>query len=220
MIEKGPGIGGTWRENTYPGAACDVPSHLYSLSFAPKADWSRLYAKQPEIEDYLRGVAEQYGLMPLIRFGTTLRRAVWDEARALWRAETDRGEILARAIVSGAGGLHHPSMPNIPGRADFAGASFHTAAWDHSVDLKGRRVGIVGTGASAIQVVPELAGHAGHLTVFQRTPPWIMPKNDRAIPEARKARYARFPACGCWNGGACSGASNSRRSSGSPASRR
>lgn len=193
VIEKGPGIGGTWRENTYPGAACDVPSHLYSLSFAPKADWSRLYAKQPEIEAYLRGVAEQYGLMPLIRFGTTLRRAVWDEARALWRAETDQGEILARAIVSGAGGLHHPSLPDISGRADFKGASFHTAAWDHSVDLKGRRVGIIGTGASAIQVVPELASHAGHLTVFQRTPPWIMPKNDRAIPQDRKERYARFP---------------------------
>ncbi|MCJ2013336.1 flavin-containing monooxygenase [Methylobacterium sp. J-076] len=193
VIEKGAGIGGTWRENTYPGAACDVPSHLYSLSFAPKADWSRLYAKQPEIEAYLRGVAESHGLMPLIRFGTTLRRAVWDEGRALWRAETDRGEVLARAIVSGAGGLHHPALPAIPGRDDFAGPSFHTAAWDHSIDLASRAVGIIGTGASAIQVVPELARSAAHLTVFQRTPPWIMPKNDRAIPPERQARYARHP---------------------------
>ncbi|MGC5779074.1 flavin-containing monooxygenase [Methylobacterium sp. NFXW15] len=193
LIEKGAGIGGTWRENTYPGAACDVPSHLYSLSFAPKADWSRLYAKQPEIESYLQDVADEHGLMPLIRFGTTLRRAAWDEARSLWRAETDKGEILARAIVSGAGGLHHPSFPNIPGRENFAGSSFHTAAWDHSVDLTGRKVGVIGTGASAIQVVPELAGRAGHLTVFQRTPPWIMPKNDRPIPQERKDRYARFP---------------------------
>lgn len=193
VIEKGPGIGGTWRENTYPGAACDVPSHLYSLSFAPKADWSRLYAKQPEIEEYLRGVAQSHGLMPLIRFGTTLRRAVWDEARALWRAETDRGEILARAIVSGAGGLHHPAMPDIPGRESFTGSSFHTASWDHGADLAGKAVGIIGTGASAIQVVPELAVSARRLTVFQRTPPWIMPKNDRPIPPERQERYTRHP---------------------------
>lgn len=192
VIEKGPGIGGTWRENTYPGAACDVPSHLYSLSFAPKADWSRLYAKQPEIEAYLQEVAQTHGLMPLIRFGTTLRRAVWDEERALWRAETDRGEILARSIVSGAGGLHHPALPAIPGREDFSGPSFHTASWDHGVSLAGRAVGIIGTGASAIQVVPELAGRVRHLTVFQRTPPWIMPKNDRPIPPERQERYTRF----------------------------
>jgi cation diffusion facilitator CzcD-associated flavoprotein CzcO len=193
IIEKGDGVGGTWRENTYPGAACDVPSHLYSLSFAPKADWSRLYARQPEIEGYLRDVATSHGLLPLIRFRTALLKATWDEERALWRAQTDRGEILARAIVSGAGGLHHPKMPDIAGQGDFAGAAFHTATWDHSVDLKGRRVGVIGTGASAIQVVPELAEIAGQLTLFQRTPPWIMPKNDRAIPEARKERYARLP---------------------------
>jgi cation diffusion facilitator CzcD-associated flavoprotein CzcO len=193
IIEKGEGVGGTWRENTYPGAACDVPSHLYSLSFAPKPDWSRLYARQPEIEAYLQGVARDHDLLPLIRFRTTLVRASWDEARALWRAETDGGEILARAIVSAAGGLHHPALPDIPGRGDFAGPSFHTAAWDHGVDLTGLRVGVVGTGASAIQVVPELAERVGHLTLFQRTPPWVMPKNDRPIPEERKARYARHP---------------------------
>ncbi len=193
LIEKGDGVGGTWRENTYPGAACDVPSHLYSLSFAPKADWSRLYARQPEIEAYLQDVARDHDLLPLIRFRTTLVRATWDEDRALWRAETDRGEILARAIVSAAGGLHHPALPDIPGRDDFAGPSFHTATWDHGIALTGRRVGMIGTGASAIQVVPELAETAGHLTLFQRTPPWIMPKNDRRIPEERKARYARHP---------------------------
>ena len=193
IIEKGEGVGGTWRENTYPGAACDVPSHLYSLSFAPKADWTRLYARQPEIETYLQDVARDHDLRPSIRFRTTLVRATWDEARALWRAETEDGEILARAIVSGAGGLHHPALPDIPGRQDFAGASFHTAAWDHATNLTGLRVGVIGTGASAIQVVPELAEREGHLTLFQRTPPWIMPKNDRPIPEARKARYARRP---------------------------
>ncbi len=193
IIEKGDGVGGTWRENTYPGAACDVPSHLYSLSFAPKADWSRMYAHQPEIEGYLRDVARSHGLLPLIRFGTTLTRAAWDEDRALWRVQTDRGEILARAVVSAAGGLHHPAFPDIPGRESFRGAHFHTAAWDHTVDLAGKRVGIVGTGASAVQVVPALAGEVGHLTLFQRTPPWILPKNDHPIPEARKARYARRP---------------------------
>ncbi len=141
----------------------------------------------------MQDVASSHGLLPLIRFRTTLLRAIWDEERALWRAQTDRGEILTRAIVSGAGGLHHPKMPDIPGQEDFGGVAFHTATWDHSVDLKGRRVGVIGTGASAIQVVPELAEIAGQLTLFQRTPPWIMPKNDRAIPEERKARYARWP---------------------------
>ncbi|MDP4026027.1 NAD(P)/FAD-dependent oxidoreductase [Methylobacterium sp. NEAU 140] len=193
VIEKGAGIGGTWRENTYPGAACDVPSHLYSLSFAPKTDWTRLYAGQPEIEAYLRETAERHGLTPLIGLETTLLGAAWDEAAGLWRAQTDRGTIRARAIVSGTGGLHHPAYPDIPGRESFAGPSFHTAAWDHGADLDGKRVGVIGTGASAVQIVPELAARAGHLTLFQRTPPWIMPKNDRPIPAAARARYRRLP---------------------------
>ncbi|MDP4004376.1 NAD(P)/FAD-dependent oxidoreductase [Methylobacterium sp. NEAU K] len=193
VIEKGESVGGTWRENTYPGAACDVPSHLYSLSFAPKADWTRMYAPQPEIQAYLRETAERHGLMPLIQFGTTFSGARWDEARALWHVETDRGPISARAIVSGMGGLHHPAYPDIPGRASFAGPAFHTAAWDHAVDLAGKRIGVIGTGASAVQVVPEIAKVAGHLTLFQRTPPWIMPKHDHAIAEATKARYRRVP---------------------------
>ncbi len=154
VIEKADGIGGTWHDNTYPGAACDVPSHLYSLSFAPKADWSRMYAPQPEILAYLRETADRHGLMPLIQLGHAFTGATWDAARALWHVETDRGPITARAIVSGMGGLHHPAYPDIPGRAAFAGPAFHTAAWDHSVDLAGKRVGVIGTGASAIQVVP------------------------------------------------------------------
>ena len=194
VIEKSAGIGGTWRENTYPGAACDVPAHLYSLSFAPKADWTRLYARQPEIEAYLHETAARHGLSPLIRLNTRLVRATWDEGAALWRVETDRGPIVARALVAGMGGLHHPAYPDIPGREDFAGASFHTAAWDHAVDLGAKRVGVVGTGASAVQVVPELAGRAAHLTLFQRTPPWVMPKRDRAIPERARRRYASLPA--------------------------
>lgn len=193
VIEKAADIGGTWRENTYPGAACDVPSHLYSLSFAPKPDWSRMYAPQPEIQAYLRETAERHGLMPLIQLGTAFTGATWDEARALWHVETDRGPLTARAIVSAMGGLHHPAYPDLPGRDAFAGPAFHTASWDHSVDLAGKRVGVIGTGASAIQVVPELAKRAAHLTLFQRTPPWIMPKHDHAIPEATQARYRRLP---------------------------
>lgn len=193
VIEKADGVGGTWHDNTYPGAACDIPSHLYSLSFAPKADWSRMYAPQAEILAYLRETAERHGLMPLIRLGTAFSGATWDEGRALWRVETDRGPILARAIVSGMGGLHHPAFPDIPGREAFAGKAFHTAAWNHDVDLTGKRVGVIGTGASAIQVVPELAKIAAHLTLFQRTPPWIMPKHDHAIPERARRRYRRLP---------------------------
>ena len=193
VIEKADGIGGTWHDNTYPGAACDIPSHLYSLSFAPKADWSRMYAPQPEILAYLRDTAERNGLMPLIQLGTTFTGATWDAERALWHVETDRGRITARAIVAGMGGLHHPAFPDIPGRDAFAGPAFHTAAWDHSAALAGKRVGVIGTGASAIQVVPELAAVASHLTLFQRTPPWIMPKNDHAIAERARDRYRRLP---------------------------
>jgi cation diffusion facilitator CzcD-associated flavoprotein CzcO len=193
VIEKGDGIGGTWHDNTYPGAACDIPSHLYSLSFAPKADWTRMYAAQPEILDYLRETAERFGLTPLIQLGTAFLGATWDEARAVWHVRTDRGPITARAIVSGMGGLHHPAYPEIPGRDGFAGPAFHTADWDHGTDLAGKRVGVIGTGASAIQVVPEIAGTAAHLTVFQRTPPWIMPKNDHAIGDRARSRYRRLP---------------------------
>jgi cation diffusion facilitator CzcD-associated flavoprotein CzcO len=193
VIEKSDGLGGTWHDNTYPGAACDVPSHLYSLSFAPKADWSRMYAPQPEILAYLRETAERHGLVPLIQLRTTFQGATWDEARALWHVETDRGPVTARAIASGMGGLHHPAYPDIPGRESFAGPAFHTAAWDHAVDLAGKRVGVIGTGASAVQVVPELAAIASHLTLFQRTPPWIMPKNDHAIAERAKDRYRKIP---------------------------
>lgn len=193
VIEKGGGIGGTWRDNTYPGAACDIPSHLYSLSFAPKADWTRMYARQPEIEVYLRDTAERHGLMPLIRLHTAFTGATWDAARRLWLVETDGGPLRARALVSGMGGLHHPAYPDIPGRDSFAGAAFHTAAWDHTVDLRDKRIGVIGTGASAIQVVPEIAALAAHLTLFQRTPPWIMPKGDHAIPDDAKARYRRWP---------------------------
>lgn len=193
VIEKGTDIGGTWHENTYPGAACDVPSHLYSLSFAPKHDWTRTYAAQPEIKAYLRETAARAGLLPLIRLGIAFAGATWDEAAGLWQVETDRGGVRARALVSGMGALHHPAFAAIPGRETFAGPSFHTAAWDHGCALADTRVGVIGTGASAIQIVPEIAPQARHLTLFQRTPPWITPKNDGPIPEAAKARYRSLP---------------------------
>ncbi|MGU3536614.1 flavin-containing monooxygenase [Methylobacterium sp. A54F] len=193
LIEKGDGIGGTWHENTYPGAACDIPSHLYSLSFAPKHDWSRLYAPQAEIRDYLRALAEAEGLMPLIRLRTASLGATWDEAADLWRVETSRGPLAARTLVSAMGALHHPAIPDIPGRETFAGEAFHSATWNHAVDLRGKRVGVVGTGASAVQFVPEIAPETAHLTLFQRTPPWVMPKHDRAITEREKAAYRDRP---------------------------
>lgn len=193
IVDKGEGVGGTWHENTYPGAACDIPSHLYSLSFVPKADWSRLYPRQPEIAAYLEDTVRTQGLSPHLRLGTRVVEAVWDEAEALWRVETDRGRLRARALVSGMGALHHPALPAIPGREDFAGQSFHSARWDHSCDLAGKRIGVVGTGASAIQFVPQVAPGAERLVLFQRTPPWVMPKRDRAMSATETERFRRWP---------------------------
>ena len=197
VLEKADSVGGTWRDNTYPGAACDVPSHLYSLSFAPKADWTRTYAPQPEIAAYLRETAEGAGLMPLIRFGTAFLGAVWDEAAALWQVETSRGPMRARAIAAGTGFLHRPAYPAIPGRTDFAGRQFHSATWDHACDLAGKRVGVIGSGASAVQIVPAIAGTVGHLTLFQRTPSWIVPRRDRPVPAWRRALYRALPPARC-----------------------
>jgi cation diffusion facilitator CzcD-associated flavoprotein CzcO len=193
ILEKGASVGGVWRENTYPGAACDIPGHLYALSFAPKADWSRLYPTQPEIAAYLEEVVERFGLGPHLSLDTTVTGAVWDEARALWRIETDRGPLLARAVVSAAGGLHHPALPDIPGRESFAGPAFHSAAWDHGVSLAGKRVGVIGTGASAIQIVPAIAPEAAGLTLFQRSPPWVVPRNDHALGPRVAAAFRRWP---------------------------
>ncbi|WP_430910966.1 flavin-containing monooxygenase [Methylobacterium sp. sgz302541] len=193
IVDKGDGIGGTWHENTYPGAACDIPSHLYSLSFAPKSDWSRLYPRQPEIAAYLRETVAAKGLGPHLHLGTRVDAAVWDEAEGLWRVETDRGPLRARALVSGMGALHHPAIPAIPGRDDFAGKSFHSASWDHGCDLRGKRIGVIGTGASAIQFVPLIAPEADRLVLFQRTPPWVMPKHDRPMSARETSAFRRLP---------------------------
>ncbi len=181
VIEKGSDVGGTWRENIYPGCACDVPSHLYSLSFAQKADWSRMYPGQPELFEYVKAVAGKYDLRRKIKFGTAMRAAAWDEAASGWRVTTDGGVITARVLVSAVGGLHVPAVPDLPGLARFEGPKFHSAQWDSSVDLAGKRVAVVGTGASAIQFVPQIAPLVARLDVYQRTPAWVIPKPDRAF---------------------------------------
>jgi cation diffusion facilitator CzcD-associated flavoprotein CzcO len=194
VIERADDVGGVWRDNTYPGAACDIRSDVYSLSFAPNPDWSRSYGTQPEILDYLRSTARTLGLYEHTLFGHELEAAEWDAASCLWRITTSEGDLTARVLVSGHGPLIDPVWPTIPGLESFTGARFHTARWDHSVDLAGRRVAVIGTGASSIQVIPEVAKIAGHLTVFQRSAPWIIPRSDKPTSASRRDRFRRRPA--------------------------
>lgn len=193
VLERSTDVGGTWRDNTYPGCQCDIPSHLYSFSFAPNPDWSRLFPTQPELWDYLRGCADRYGVRPHIRFGHEVQGADWDEAHGFWRITTPQGEITARVLVSGQGGLSEPRLPSIPGIESFEGAMFHSARWDHDHDLKGEKVAVIGTGASSIQFIPKIAPEVSSLTLFQRTPPWIMPHPDRPIRSWEKRLFRRFP---------------------------
>ena len=194
ILEQDDGVGGTWRANRYPGAACDIESHLYSFSFEPNPEWTRTFAPQAEILDYLERCATKYGLRPHLRFGRAVVGATFDEAAGEWTVETGRGEVLrARALVSACGGLSRPSLPDIPGLRSFQGKLFHTARWDGSLDLSGKRVGVIGTGASAIQIVPSIAPTVGKLHVYQRTPPWILPKQDPEIPVDRRAQFRRWP---------------------------
>jgi cation diffusion facilitator CzcD-associated flavoprotein CzcO len=194
LLEKSDDIGGTWYDNRYPGCACDIPSHLYSFSFDLSPDWSRMYPGQQEIHDYLKRCVERYELAPHIRLNTRFHEAIWDEAGAVWHASAGEGmRICARVLVSGIGGLHVPQYPKIKGIERFAGPKFHSSTWDHSVELDGKNVAVVGTGASAIQFVPQIAPRAGKLYLFQRTPPWIVPRMDFAIPEKWKRRFRRIP---------------------------
>ena len=194
LIEKSDDIGGTWYDNRYPGCACDIPSHLYSFSFDLSPDWSRMYPGQQEIHDYLKRCVERYELSPHIRLNTRFHEAVWDEAAGVWHASAGEGmRIRARVLVSGIGGLHVPQYPKLKGMERFAGPKFHSSTWDHSVELEGKNVAVVGTGASAIQFVPQIAPRAGKLYLFQRTPPWIVPRMDFAIPAKWKRRFQRFP---------------------------
>jgi cation diffusion facilitator CzcD-associated flavoprotein CzcO/short-subunit dehydrogenase len=182
LLEKAQQLGGTWRENTYPGCACDVPSHLYSYSFAPKTDWSRVFAGQAEIQAYLLEVAERFGVNPYIRLRTEALRTDWDEARRRWTVQTNHGPLEAQFIVMAQGPLHEPKLPALPGLDTFRGTTFHSARWNHRHDLTGRRVAVLGTGSSAIQFVPQIQPKVAQVTVFQRTAPWILPKPDHAIP--------------------------------------
>ncbi len=195
ILDEAQEVGGTWRDNHYPGCACDIPSHLYSLSFAPKHDWSRMYPSQTEIFAYMRDVADRFGLREKIRFGARVEAAAWDDARSVWEVRsTDGRRFEGRVLACGMGGLHVPLIPDYPGCETFAGPRFHSADWNHGVDLAGKRVAVIGTGASAIQFVPEIAKAAGQLHVFQRTPPWIIPRPDYAFGENQLA-WLKHPLC-------------------------
>jgi cation diffusion facilitator CzcD-associated flavoprotein CzcO len=194
MFERAAEIGGTWRDNTYPGAACDVPSHAYSLSFEPKPDWTRTFAESGEIQGYLLDLVEKWKLRPHLRLNTEIAEARFDEAAGSWTLTTDGGDTFtARVVVSGVGGLVDPAWPDIKGLQSFRGELFHTARWNHDFDLTGKNVAVIGTGASAVQVVPALAPQVARLSVFQRTPAWVVPKPDARYSERARDFYARFP---------------------------
>jgi cation diffusion facilitator CzcD-associated flavoprotein CzcO len=193
VFERAPRVGGVWHHNTYPGAACDVPSHLYEFSFAPNPRWSRRYAQQPEIQRYLEDVARSYGVFDRIRTGVEVSEATWDEDRGRWRLATSAGEHEADVLLTGCGQLSVPKLPPLPGLDSFAGPAFHTAQWRHDVPLEGRRVAVIGTGCSAIQVVPAIQPIVAHLDVYQRSPGWTFPRGDLAYSERAKGLLERFP---------------------------
>ena len=194
VLERSTAVGGTWRDNTYPGCACDIPSHLYSFSFAQNPEWTRSYPSQPEIEQYLEHVADQYNLHSRIRFGFNVELLAWDEKDRCWAITSTSGEtIRAAAVISASGFLSQPSTPDIPGLSDFEGEVFHSASWRHDVSLESRRVGVIGTGASAIQIVPAIVDSVDHLDVFQRTAPWVLPRDDHPAPAWRRRLYRMIP---------------------------
>ena len=194
IFEKAEGVGGVWRHNTYPGAACDVPSHLYSFSFEPNPDWSRRFSPQPEILDYLERCVEKYGLSQNLRLGTEVSRAEFDDESGKWRVETGGGETVeADVLVSACGQLSRPAMTRIEGAERFRGPIFHTASWDHDVEIDGKRVAVIGTGASTIQVVPAIAGRVAQLDVYQRSAPYVIPKKDRAYAPWERRLFRWFP---------------------------
>lgn len=193
ILERAGTLGGTWRDNRYPGCACDVESVLYSFSFAPNPDWSRTFSPQPEIEAYLQHVAARAGVLPLLRFHEEVTAADWDAGAGRWRVTSTSGHWTAEQLIVATGALSDPVLPSIPGLADFAGPTIHTAAWDATVPLEGRRVAVIGTGASAIQLIPAIQPRVAQLIVAQRTPAWVMPRWDRATPAWQRALYRRVP---------------------------
>ncbi|MFI0239770.1 flavin-containing monooxygenase [Streptomyces sp. NPDC016845] len=193
VLERADAVGGTWRDNSYPGCACDVPSHLYSFSFAPNPDWPRTFSGQERIREYLEHVADTFRLRPHIRLNAEVRQLRWDGERLRWEIDTASGTLTADVVVSATGPLSDPKVPDIPGIDTFPGKVFHSARWDHGYDLRGKRVAMIGTGASAIQIVPAVQQEVGRLTLFQRTPPWVMPRADRAITKAERWLHRRLP---------------------------
>jgi cation diffusion facilitator CzcD-associated flavoprotein CzcO len=196
VVERGAGVGGTWRDNTYPGAACDVPSHLYSYSFELNPNWSRSFSPQPEIHEYLRSTAQKYGVLDKHLFNTEVTRARWNDASQQWLVDTTNGTFRADVVVSAVGALCEPQLPDIKGIEHFRAAGgeiFHSARWNHDANLAGKRVALIGTGASAIQIGPAIADRVGHLEVYQRTAPWVMPRHDRAYSGVEKFAYKHVP---------------------------
>ncbi len=188
ILERADRVGGTWRENTYPGCACDTPVVLYQFSFAPTLLWSHIFPRAAEVQKYTEQLADDFQLRPHLRLNEAAAQATWDEAAAHWRITTTKGEIIeAEVLVSALGQLNRPLLPDIAGRDSFAGPAFHSAQWNHSLDLAGKRVGVIGSAASAVQLIPEVAKVASHLTVFQRSPNWLLPRLDRPISDEEKA---------------------------------
>lgn len=196
IFERAEDVGGTWRDNSYPGCACDVPSHLYSFSFALNPSWSASFSGQAEIWSYLRDCVTRFGLADRLRFGHTVEAARWDEDRQHWRITTSQGGYTARVLIAAAGPLSDPTVPDVDGLDSFGGTAFHSARWRHDLDLTGRRVAVIGTGASAAQFIPEIQPRVAHLTVFQRTPAWVLPRLTRRITGVEQAVYRRVPGAG------------------------
>jgi cation diffusion facilitator CzcD-associated flavoprotein CzcO len=193
VLERAGDVGGTWRDNTYPGCACDVESHLYSYSFALEPTWSHRFSRQPEIWRYLQRCAREFGVLPHVRFQHDVKSAAWVEQARQWRIETSQGPITANVLVMAGGPLSEPVVPQLNGLDRFEGRAFHSSNWDHTLDLTGRRVAVIGTGASAAQFVPEIQKQVAKLDLYQRTPAWVVPRPDAPIPEWRRNLYARFP---------------------------
>lgn len=194
VFEKADRVGGTWRENTYPGCACDVPVALYQFSFAPNPGWSHLFPRAAEIQAYAESLADTFQLRPHLHMNAEVEKAEWDDAAQVWRLRTKDGRTqTAQVLVAALGQLSRPQLPEIEGRDSFAGTAFHSAQWRHDIDLTGKRVGVIGSAASAVQFIPEIAKVAGHLTVFQRTPNWLVPRLDREITDEEKALMMTEP---------------------------
>ncbi|MGR4850749.1 flavin-containing monooxygenase [Streptomyces sp. LARHCF252] len=193
VLERASSVGGTWRDNSYPGCRCDVPSHLYSFSFAPNPEWPRTFSGQEHIRAYLEHVTDVFRLRPHIRFDSEVKRMSWNAERLCWDIETSSGNLSADMVVSATGPLSDPKVPEIPGLESFPGKVFHSARWDHDYDLRGKRVAMVGTGASAAQIVPAVQPEVSRLTLFQRTAPWVMPRVDRNISDTERWLHRQLP---------------------------